>query len=201
MDSYEHLSEFISIVSRAGGVSHFIIHARTAILGGRFSPKQNRTIPPLKYSFAYRLANDFPHLSFSVNGGVLTLEEAESHLQQGGGTGKSLVGVMVGRSAISNPFCWRHVDSRLYGVEDLGYTRGEILSRYAVYAQGIESAEGPKTRHSLIKPLHNLFAGSKNGKRFRCSLSNNVKDSNMGMYDVILKASESIGDVDVLEFY
>lgn len=204
-DSYEHLSEFISLVSTRGEVSHFIIHARTAILGGKFSPKQNRTIPPLKYPYVYNLVRDFPHLTFSLNGGVLTIDEVETHLQGSNdnehASASGLAGVMVGRSAVNNPFHWRTVDSRLYGVDDIGYSRREILSHYATYAQTIETDEGAKTRYSLIKPLHNLFAGSKNGKRFRCSLSENVRNSRMTMYDVVMKASDSVGDAEVLDFY
>lgn len=200
LDSYEHLSEFIALVSTIADVSHFVIHARTAILGGKFSPKQNRTIPPLKYSFVYKLAHDFPHLTFSLNGGVLSIEDVEAHFRECNNH-PALAGVMVGRSAMNNPYSWRHVDSRLYGVKDVGHTRRDILSLYAMYAQTIEDTEGSKTRYSLIKPLHHLFAGSKNGKRFRCSLSENVKNRNLSMYDVVMKASDSVSDAEVLDFY
>lgn len=55
-------------------MNHFIIHARKAILGG-LSPAQNRSIPPLKYDFVYRLVKDFPDVDFTLNGGVNTYEE------------------------------------------------------------------------------------------------------------------------------
>ena len=73
-DSYEGLVEFIRRVSEKGKVQHFIIHARKAVLGGKFSPDDNRKIPPLKYHYVYQLVKDFPHLYFTLNGGALTLE-------------------------------------------------------------------------------------------------------------------------------
>ncbi len=54
-DSYDQLTNFIRIVHEQGGVRHFIIHARKAILGGRLSPADNRRIPPLKPDYVYRL--------------------------------------------------------------------------------------------------------------------------------------------------
>lgn len=66
-------------VSRGAGVSHFIIHARKAILGG-LSPAQNRNIPPLKYDYVYRLVEDFPDVDFTLNGGVNTYEEVRLRL-------------------------------------------------------------------------------------------------------------------------
>jgi tRNA-dihydrouridine synthase A len=48
-DSYEQLHEFVRVVGERGGVQHFIVHARKAILKG-LSPDQNRKIPPLKVS-------------------------------------------------------------------------------------------------------------------------------------------------------
>ena len=33
------------------------------------SPKDNRTIPPLRYEFVYQLKQDFPQLTIVLNGG------------------------------------------------------------------------------------------------------------------------------------
>ncbi len=91
-DSYEFLTDFVTIVSEKGGCEQFTIHARKAWLSG-LSPKENREIPPLDYPRAYQLKNDFSHLSIAVNGGVKTLDESLQHLNH-------LDGVMVGREAI-----------------------------------------------------------------------------------------------------
>jgi tRNA-dihydrouridine synthase A len=45
-DSYEFAKEFVNVVSKEGGVTHFIIHARKAFLKG-LSPLENRNVPPL----------------------------------------------------------------------------------------------------------------------------------------------------------
>lgn len=57
-DSYEFAYNFVKRVSEEGGVNHFIIHARKAILKG-LNPAENRTIPPLKYDYGriYRISN------------------------------------------------------------------------------------------------------------------------------------------------
>jgi tRNA-dihydrouridine synthase A len=195
LESYSHLYEFIDHVSTSGGVTHFIIHARKAILGANFSPKQNRTVPPLHYSYVYDLVRDFPHLRFTLNGGVSSMEEVQHHLSECGG----LAGVMVGRAAVSDPFEWRHADTLLFGAaRDPGFTRYDILCKYAEYAREVEELEGPRCRHTLVKPLHGLFNRVRNGKKFRYSLGENVKDKSMGMFDVIMKATESVGHAELL---
>ena len=68
MDSWEHIVNFIRVVSEEGGVTKFIIHARKAHLKG-LNPRQNRTIPPLKWDWVFDLKQTFPHLNFVINGG------------------------------------------------------------------------------------------------------------------------------------
>ena len=89
------LPDFLETVSRAG-VTHFIIHARKAWLQG-LSPKENRDIPPLDYGLVLKMKRDFPHLTISINGGITTLDQAKSFLEQG------LDGVMLGRAAYHDP--------------------------------------------------------------------------------------------------
>jgi hypothetical protein len=74
MDSYEAFARFVSTVAE-GGCRHFIVHARKCVLAG-FTTKDNRTIPPLRYHWVQRAALEFPHLRFSVNGGVATMDQA-----------------------------------------------------------------------------------------------------------------------------
>jgi tRNA-dihydrouridine synthase A len=47
-EEYDFTKQFIEEVSKNSKVTHFIIHARNAILSG-LSPAENRVIPPLKY--------------------------------------------------------------------------------------------------------------------------------------------------------
>jgi tRNA-dihydrouridine synthase A len=113
--SHEDLLNFIRVVSEQGGVTHFIMHARRAILNANFSPKDNRTIPPLKYDVVYSLVKEFPNLQFTINGGVETFSQAKEHHSQG------ILGVMVGRQAIKSPYYWRNVDSTFYNAVDPGW--------------------------------------------------------------------------------
>lgn len=78
MDSYEEFRNFVAIVSESG-CKHFIVHARKAFLKG-LDPKANRTIPPLRYYWVQRIAIEFPHLRFSLNGGIIFLEQIEQLL-------------------------------------------------------------------------------------------------------------------------
>ena len=89
------LPDFIETVSRAG-VTHFIIHARKAWLKG-LSPKENRDIPPLDYPLVLQMKQLFPHLTLCINGGITSLAEVRTFLDQG------LDGVMLGRAAYHDP--------------------------------------------------------------------------------------------------
>lgn len=159
-DSYESLLRFVDTVSAAGGVRHFSVHARAAILGG-LSPAQNRSIPPLRYGYVYRLAAERPDLVISLNGGVKGLAAVSEHLDAG------VAGVMVGREVMDRP--WHAlvgVDARVYG--EVGFppvSRREVLAAYANYAEA-EVAGGAPIR-AVVKPLLGLFAGEVNGKRWR----------------------------------
>ena len=79
-DSYPELAAFIRTVAGGSGVRHFVIHARKCLLKG-LNPAQNRSVPPLRYEWVWALKRDFPHLDFSLNGGVLTLEETAAALR------------------------------------------------------------------------------------------------------------------------
>ena len=79
-DSYEAMKRFVEVVA-AGGVQPaadaFTVHARKAWLSG-LSPKENRTVPPLRYGEVHRLKRELPHLTVELNGGVLSLEDARA---------------------------------------------------------------------------------------------------------------------------
>ena len=84
MDSYEEFKHFVSTV-KDGGVDHFIVHARSCRLSG-LDPKENRTIPPLRYAWVQRLALEHPELRISINGGLvepLQIEQLLSLAREG----------------------------------------------------------------------------------------------------------------------
>jgi len=169
-DSYEQLCKFIETVSEQAPVTHFIVHARKALLKG-LSPAQNRQIPPLRYDYVYKLLEDFPHLQFTLNGGVNTFEQCQEHLSKG------VHGVMVGRAIVADPFMWSQVDEIIYGTKNPGYTRREIMERYGEYCDKQEALIGPRVRQTLKKHVLNIFAGQKHGKKFRCAMDTLVRTS------------------------
>nr|KJB24956.1 hypothetical protein B456_004G171700 [Gossypium raimondii] len=135
-DSYNELCDFIYKVSSLSPTRHFIIHSRKALLNG-ISPADNRRIPPLKYEFYYALLRDFPDLTFTINGGINSVVEANAALREGAH------GVMVGRAAYHYP--WQtlgHVDTAIYGAPSSGITRREILQRYQEYGDSVLGKDG-----------------------------------------------------------
>ena len=111
-ESFEEMLAFVDTVAGAGADA-FIVHARKAWLKG-LSPKENRTIPQLRYDFVYRLKEERPELVVELNGGVPDLASASEHLAK-------VDGVMLGRAVYENPFV-------LAGADDLfalpGHARG-----------------------------------------------------------------------------
>jgi len=104
-DSYEVLEQFVRQVADAG-CEVFIVHARKAWLDG-LSPKENRTIPPLRYPYVYRLKETLPELHITINGGVETWDDVQQHLRY-------VDGVMSGRKAYYTPGFLGLADQRVF---------------------------------------------------------------------------------------
>jgi tRNA-dihydrouridine synthase A len=104
-DSYAELLAFVEQVAGAGA-ARFSVHARKAWLTG-LDPKQNRTVPPLRYDRVHQLKQERPDLTIELNGGLQDLEACRPHLQH-------LDGVMVGRAAYEHPLRWSRVDADLF---------------------------------------------------------------------------------------
>ena len=67
IESYEFVRDFVGTIADAG-CEVFIVHARNAWLKG-LSPKDNRTIPPLRHEFVYRLKPRVPRsFTIAING-------------------------------------------------------------------------------------------------------------------------------------
>jgi tRNA-dihydrouridine synthase A len=106
-DSYAELLQFVDTLAAAGAV-RFSVHARKAWLSG-LDPKQNRTIPPLRYDLVHRLKRDRPGLCFELNGGLQELADCQAQLRH-------VDGVMVGRAVYDHPLRWGRVDQELFGL-------------------------------------------------------------------------------------
>ena len=190
-DSYDDLASFVRTVSERSPVNHFIVHARIAVLNRKLSPHANRNIPPLQYHNVHRLVGDFPHLSFTINGGIMNIDDAMPHIQEHGCSG-----VMIGRAAASDPYSLARAGAAFYGCSAPLLSRRQILTAYAEYAKR-EEKQGAR-KHALIKPLLNLFKGQRGGARWRRALSSSLMHANNGAPDCIEIAIES-ADQGVLD--
>jgi len=168
MDEDEDFARFIDIVADAG-CKTFIVHARKAWLQG-LSPKENREVPPLNYPRVYNLKKTRPDLSISINGGIKTLDDVNTHLL-------NVDGVMMGREVYANPYILANVDSTIMGDESAhGISRREVVMQMQQY---IERQEDP-----YFKPWHaarhmlGLFQGQAGGRIWRRYLSQNGTGKN-----------------------
>ena len=163
MESYDQLSDFISLISQKG-CQHFIVHARKAWLTG-LSPKENRTIPPLNYPWVYQLKKDFPKLKFTINGGIETCQDIEGHLDH-------VDGVMLGRSIYHNPFLLEQIELEIFKSKESTLNREQILRQFMSYIAE-QSKLGVPVR-SMSRHILGLYHGEANAKLFRRLLSGKV---------------------------
>ncbi len=196
-DTYEDLVEFIT-EAHAGGATKFIVHARDCVLEG-LSTKQNREIPPLRYHEIERLRREFPDLTFILNGGVQTIDEALQHMgrfvadEEGGDDETKLFphGVMVGRAVWRNPLILAEVDPKVYGCRwDDELTRRRIIEQYGEFCDKVDdnmddyesehvsqAHSSPASikiarRRSLVECTANIFTGVRGNKEYSKRLRN-----------------------------
>lgn len=159
-DSYDELCEFVHRVS-AAGCSIFIVHARKAWLQG-LSPKQNREVPPLKYSIVHRLKTDFPKLEFIINGGFKILEQVDEQLEQ-------VDGVMIGREVYQNPWLLADADRRFFGQANAVETRHQVIEHLLPYVE-CQCAAGVHLNR-ISRHILGLFQGQPGARAWRRYLS------------------------------
>lgn len=159
-ESFDELRDFVGIVAE-GGCNVFIVHARKAWLEG-LSPKQNREIPPLNYTWVYALKEQFPQLTIVLNGGIQSLEECEHHLTK-------VDGVMLGRAAYQTPWLLSSVDSRIFGAEDPAPSRESVIYKLSDYVETY-LAQGGRLNH-VTRHILGLFHQQPGGRLFRRALS------------------------------
>ncbi|MGK7907094.1 MAG: tRNA dihydrouridine(20/20a) synthase DusA [Synechococcus sp.] len=169
-DRYEDMHEFVRIVSDAG-CQRFTVHARKAWLQG-LSPKENRDIPPLRYTDVYRLKQDFPHLFLEINGGITSLQQTKSHLQ-------SVDAVMIGRAAYDNPYLFASVDRDLYGEPTAVPSRKEVAIAMVPYIEHW-TAQGTKL-NSITRHMLQLFAGQPGTRAWKRCITEGVKQTGAGV--------------------
>ena len=162
-DSYEFFKSFISTVIESG-IKIIFIHARKAYLKG-LDPKRNRTLPPLKYDFVYKIKKEFPHIKFIINGGLDNIDDCLDQLNY-------LDGVMVGRSIQANPFFLEDVDSNFYNLEKIEIDRSFVVKKYFDYVK--ENIDLIST-YELLSPLLALCFGVPGSKKFKQEINDLIR--------------------------
>ncbi len=152
-EGFDDLFRFASLVKQAG-CSHLIVHARQARLN--LSPKDNRGEKlPLNYELVYRLKKSFPDMLISINGNILSLEAAQTHLP-------FVDGVMIGRLAYGNPYALAETDRLFYNDSHAVPSRFDVLEEMLPYLEKNHSSL------SVICPhLAGLFHGQPNAKHYK----------------------------------
>ena len=168
---YSRLCLFIETVASNSPVTDFSVHARIAVLRKSFSPADNRKIPPLKYELVRRLAQDYPELTFTLNGGIDTLSQAQDQLN----LCADLNGIMIGRGFAADPWGFSMADSLLYNEDDIKCVaprnRLEVLTEYGKHADAEEKHGDPvKIRRFITKAVASLFTAEPKAKRYRIAL-------------------------------
>ena len=155
-ESITSLNNFVRRIANAG-VDRFTVHARKAILNG-LNPKQNRTIPPLKYEIVEELKKFNPDLIIEINGGFTSIDQCLKALYK-------FDGVMIGRSIYKHPLRWSEIDQRIFGLNKKSKSASEIIFSLIPYLEN-HIINGGKT-WDVCKHIINLVEGIPNAKNWR----------------------------------
>ena len=175
-DKYEDMMNFINITRKAG-VNKYIIHARIAVLAG-LDPKQNRSIPPLRYEEVYRVKKENPDLHIEINGGITSVEEIDHHL-------KRVDSAMLGREIYDNPMILTEF-GKYYGKE-INITRKEIIEKMIYYVENMEKQN--LRPHLFLMHTHGLFHNVRGSKAWKRAI--NEPKANSGTLKELLKGIEN----------
>ena len=176
IDDYENLYNFINKLKNTG-VSTFIIHARKAVLG-KFTPKQNLNIPPLKYDIVYNLKNDFKNDNIVINGGITSTDQIKEHLTK-------VDGVMIGRAVYHSPYFLAEIERNIFNNDNIP-TRQEVIENLIPYIKN-ETEKGTQL-NQIMRHTLGLFHGQTGSSFWKRYLSENlcVRDADIKKIDHIM---------------
>lgn len=160
LDSYEHMLNFVDVVAQAG-CKRFSVHARKAWLTG-LSPKENRTIPPLRYDDVYRLKRERPHLDVEINGGVTTVAQVVAHLEH-------VDAVMIGRAAYDAPWLMAEVARAALGESLPSPDRLAVVEAVAERMEQVRASG--ESAWPLLRHLHGLFYGQPGARAWKAAIT------------------------------
>ena len=176
VEDYDNLHKFISTLKQTG-IKTFIIHARKAMLG-KFTPKQNLNIPPLKYDYVYRLKEDFPNEEIIINGGITSVDEIEPHL-------KKTDGVMIGRAAYHTPYLLADIEKEIFNNPNVP-SRQNVIEELIPYIKD-EIQKGTRL-NQIMRHTIGLFHGQAGASYWKRYLSENmcIRDADIKKIDHIM---------------
>ena len=176
IEDYENLYNFISKLKNTG-VSKFIIHARKAVLG-KFTPKQNLNIPPLKYDVVYKLKKDFKNDQVIINGGITSTDQIQEHLTK-------VDGVMIGRAVYHSPYFLAEIEKNIFNNNNV-LTRQEVIESLIPYIKK-EISNGTQL-NQIMRHTLGLFHGQTGSSFWKRYLSENlcVRDADIKKIDHIM---------------
>ena len=176
VEDYENLHNFISTL-KSTGVKTFIIHARKAMLG-KFTPKQNLNIPPLKYEYVYKLKEDFPNEEIIINGGITSVDQIKPLLQK-------TDGVMIGRAAYHTPYMLAEIEKEIFNNENIP-SRQDVIEKLIPYVKD-ELKKGTRL-NQIMRHTLGLFHGQTGASYWKRYLSENmcVRDADVQKIDHIM---------------
>ena len=176
VEDYENLYNFINLL-KSTGVKTFVIHARKAMLG-KYTPKQNLNIPPLKYEMVYNLKKDFKNLEIIVNGGITSIEQIKNHLKKTDGT-------MIGRAVYHSPYILADIEKEIFKNNNI-LTREEVIEKLIPYVKN-EIKKGTRM-NQIMRHTLGLFHGQTGSSFWKRYLSENmcVRDADVKKIDHIM---------------
>ena len=189
IEDFEFLKNFITILKKAG-TKKFIIHARRAILT-KLTPKQNLSIPPLKYDFVYRLKEEFKEDEVVINGGISEIDKIKEHL-------KIVDGVMIGRAIYHSPYFLAEIEKEIFQNKNVP-SRNEIMEKLIPYIQE-ETKNGVQLNH-IMRHTVGLFHGQSGSKQWKQYLSKNmcIRDADIQKVDHIMDQIKNNNSSPLLE--
>jgi len=191
-DSFEALERFVAHIVDAG-CRQVIVHARKAWLDG-LSPKENRSVPPLRYEFVHRLKALYPALHVSINGGIDDWSSIEEQLRR-------VDGVMIGRAGYYRPTLLAEADARLFADLGAGIDQGtdtaalaRVARAYAAYMR-VQAGRGVRIA-SMSRHLIALVQDRPGARQWRRRLSEGAPKASdaVALVEQALAAIE--GDVE-----
>ena len=164
LERYEDLEHFVRVVAQAG-CDRFVVHARVAVLHG-LSPRENRTVPPLRYADVYHLKETRPECAIEINGGITTLEQVGEHLRH-------VDGVMIGRAAYDHPFLFALADQQCFADQNPAPTRRQVIEAMLPYVEDWTRRGLGAGR--LVRHMFGLFAHQRVAKAWKRYLSEQIQ--------------------------